>query len=116
MILKVSIEDFPATVRRIIGVDDVYVATHGTGSVATASAPGKDVIVTALSPKDPELVTADLKKEKLEVHAGMWTQDGDDPDQTTRQIDVYIGAISYHTNQATPGLWVDAFPIEPTYP
>jgi hypothetical protein len=112
MVLRVSFEDFPDAVRQYTGGKDAFLAELPSGAAATAGNPGTGVIVSAHSELPYAEAKAGLTRLGLKIHEGTWALEADDPVYGHDQI--YFAAVAYRSRDIMPGLWMDAFPYEPS--
>ncbi|HRF58658.1 MAG TPA: hypothetical protein PLH94_01950 [Fimbriimonadaceae bacterium] len=113
MVLRVDVERFADEVRTRLAVTDVYVSPHGTGSLATAAHPDRDLVVCCLSHRSAQELKKQLESDGLKASSGAWSLEGEDP-IALQQTEGWIAAVAYRTAEAKPGLWVDAYPDEPS--
>lgn len=112
MVLKVTFEDFPESVRQYTNGKDAFLAELPSGVSVTAGNPQTGMIVGAVSELDLEGSRAFLIQNGLRVHDGTWAMEPDDPLMGSDEI--YFAAVAYRSRELTPGLWMDAFPYEPS--
>jgi len=112
MVLKVTFEDFPGAVQQYTGGRDAFLAELPTGVSATAGNPQTGMIVGAVAEMDEPEARAVLEAAGLKVHEGTWAMEADDP--LMGSDEVYFAAVAYRSREITPGLWLDAFPYEPS--
>lgn len=113
LVLRVSLDRFAEEVRRRLEVDNVYLCSLGSGSLATAAEPEMLLTVAAVSSEPVGLVRTKLEATGLKVREGCWG------DPSSFQIEephseAWVAAVAYKTGREKPGLWVDAYPSEPT--
>lgn len=114
MLLRVELNDFADAVDRFVGRRLAVIAKRADAVVATAAAPEKHTVVAASSSKPMNEVEDYLKQAGFELARGEW-RDGDalllgiESDS-----DAYVAAVAYKSREEMPGLWMDAFPHEPT--
>lgn len=113
MVLRVEVERFAAEVRSRLAVTDVYVTPHGTGSLGTAAHPDRDLVICCLCHRTAQELKRQLEADGLTAHAGAWSLEGEDP-IALQQNEGWIAAVAYRTAEAKPGLWLDAYPAEPS--
>src|SRR5262245_42341172 len=113
MVLKVRIERFAEEIKARLGVSECYVAPMGSGSLATAGNPEKKLILAADSPHPAERLIKQLSRDGITANEGHWALTVEDLIEV-QPCSAYIGAVSYKSKEAKPGLWVDAFPDDPS--
>lgn len=112
MVLKVTFDDFPDAVRQYTEGQDAFLAEVPSGVAVTAGNPATGMIVSALADMDEEAARAVLAERGLKVHDGTWAMEADDPVIGSEQV--YFAAVAYRSREVVPGLWLDAFPYEPS--
>ncbi|MBX7135987.1 MAG: hypothetical protein K1X67_25235 [Fimbriimonadaceae bacterium] len=112
MVLRVDLERFPEEVSTRLGLQDVYVARVASGVVATAADSEKGLVIAASSMKSLEEVRTYLSRSGLRVATGAWDTEGEEV--APGGVEAWVASVAYRTAEAKPGLWVDAFPEEPT--
>lgn len=114
MTLRVQYKDFAATATRY-KVRDVYVAP-GAGCIeATAALVPERSILFSRSEQPLEIVREDLKSAGFQVYDGAWSLDAPcDEDPPGGPSEAYIAAVAYHSEGASPGIWVDAYESLPS--
>lgn len=107
-------ENFADAVDRFVGRRLAALSKRPDGVVATAAAPEKHTVVAAGSSRPMAEVEEFLKGAGFDVVPGEW-RDGDsfnlDPSSGSSS---YVAAVAYRSREEMPGLWMDAFPHEPT--
>ena len=115
MVLQVAFEDFPDTVRRVLGeAVEAYIAHSNGVTLATATADGKATVVAATTSDPLDEAKTRLVEQKLRVFEGRWTDDVKLEHEGTDLEDIYIAGVSYKTEAGPPGIWIDAYPTLPT--
>lgn len=105
MTLRVSLEDFAEAVHRYGGGLEVYVAGPADALTATALNDETGVVVTTIAD--------DLDKlRKLLSEAGLILRDGTLEQPDIREV--HVVGVAYSSDDAAPGLWMDAFPYPPS--
>jgi hypothetical protein len=111
MVLRVPLESFPATVKRLLSCEQAYVMPQGTGSIVTSADHKGASLVVCYAPTSVEETTKQLEEQGMEVFLGTWSVE----DATTAEAcEAYVAAVAYSSDEAKPGLWMDAFPEHPT--
>ena len=112
MILRVEFDQFPETVKRLLPNAQAYVAGQGSGALATAADLKSGVLVVSSVVSTAEEASAQLKQAGLEVFQGQWSLD--DGGLEGQGVATFVAAVAYVSEDAKPGLWLDAYPAEPT--
>ncbi|MDX2065383.1 MAG: hypothetical protein SFX74_06540 [Fimbriimonadaceae bacterium] len=114
MTLQVPFEDFPATIKRLLGLSDAYLKAHPRGTLITAALPEGRIIVAAVADVTMRQAEHILERQGVTAWAGGWSSEGvlDAEFVTSRRP--YVAAVAYRTEEDRPGLWVDAYDDEPT--
>ena len=115
MILEVPFECFASEVQSRLHSNEVYAAAHGSGTMLTAAdAPNDILLVCRMQQAFTEAfqLAADAG---LSVKKGCWVQDLASlealrPDGARS----YVAAVAYVSRDSKPGVWMDAYPLEPT--
>ena len=55
-----------------------------------------------------------MKALGFNISNGRWTDGGLEFELGQRSADAFIAAVSYYSKEASPGLWMDAYPTPPT--
>lgn len=110
MTLHVPIEDFAATVKRVLGHQEAFLHLLGRGTLATAG--GKDMVVAARSKSNPDDVKKQLEALGMSIYRGSWLEYGL---EELGMQPLYVGAVAYKSDDERPGLWLDAYeqPVTP---
>lgn len=109
MVLRVEFERFADTCKKLLQVEDAFVTSRGDGSMATAAAPGKELIVAAVCRQSAGEVTKALEGAGMKVSEGEWSPGGEGWEINEVGCDLHVGAVAYNSKESKPGLWVDAF-------
>jgi hypothetical protein len=112
MVLTVAFDEFPEAARRVAGAKDVYVSGHGQGSIITAADPHKNSLVVTHSSLSVPNATAQLESIGFNVFPGAWSES-----HGMNGIpggEMFVAAVAYASRDAVPGLWMDAYPTQPT--
>ena len=112
MILRVEFDQFPETVKRLLPSAHAYVSSQGAGAVATAADHKSGVVIVSAAGDALEEASRRLKEAGLEVFKGQWSLD--DGALGGAACAAYVAAVAYVSEEAKPGLWLDAYPAEPT--
>ena len=114
MILQVPFNEFPKTLERVLeGCKDVYLSRHQQQTLISASKVGMPVIAS-IADMDMEGTRAQMSALGFNVFEGRWNSDfalGEEGDDLT---EIYVAGIAYRTESGPPGLWLDAYAVQPT--
>jgi len=113
MTLQVPFRNFISAVSRHLERPLVYLHRDGATTTISAADPGRGVVVTATTDEAPNKIKERLDHEGFSVADGLWTE-GQMSTREEEGAETYIGAVAYRTRDESPGLWVEAFPSEPT--
>lgn len=114
MTLQVTFDEFAETVRRLLNIQEAYVTGHLSGSLATSAKPDKSVVVATLTPLDPGAAKAALKDLGINVFDGSWLTPEELLAPALSPSQPFIASVAYRSAGDKPGVWVDAFPSQPT--
>jgi hypothetical protein len=112
MILQVPFPEFAITVHRLLKSKEAYVSARGSTTLATAATAGTTVVSLATTSMGE--ARAVLESAGLEVYEGSW-HTGAALDLEMNLSTPYVAAVSYVSQERTPGLWVDAYATLPTH-
>jgi hypothetical protein len=114
MTLQVPFEQFAHTVKRVLSAREAYITHRGAGSLVTAAAHTGGTVVAAITPITPEAARAQLKVAGFETFEGAWSTEGAldlcGPDPS----EAYVAAVAYESIDKRPGVWIDAYPDQPS--
>lgn len=114
MTLQVSFDQFAETVKRLLNLQEAYVAPHDGGTLVTSAKPEKSIVVAAVSPTPLEVTTSHLQGAGFAVFQGTWLTPEEVLTNSEPTSNPYIAAVSYRSSGDKAGIWVDAFPTMPT--
>lgn len=116
MVLQVEYDDFAAAVEKVLAIKLAFAVRQGSTTVVTAAKADKNAIVRAETSKGVAAVRNELQLKNIEVLDGEWRAGGGAALAASAIAETagYIGAVAYKSREAMPGLWVEAFPHEPT--
>lgn len=112
MILRVKLEDFANAARRYANAEEAFLAEVPGGVSITAVDIANDVMVLARSEDGMDATREALAGTGLALMEGHWSSDEDEPEDSTALL--YVAAVAYRSRDAVPGLWMDAYPSQPT--
>lgn len=113
MILRVEFEQFPQTVKRLLACDQAYVAARTGGSLISAADPKTATLILCEADSPPDQARSELEKLGMEVFRGSWSLDGSEI-KLGAGGSAHVAAVAYDSEEAKPGLWMDAFAEKPT--
>lgn len=114
--LAVPWERFVEEVRtRLPGVA-VYLEADAYGCSVTAGHPGLGLIVESRCPAGMAGAREALSAAGLEARIGRWSLDGEGGAHWHRGAGTcpWVAAVAYVSREPKPGLWMDAYPTEPS--
>ena len=110
MTLEVPFEGFVEAVKRLGTGGSAFATPENGGTRLSAADPAKGIRVVAYSPQDPGTVAEALRAKGMETAEGRWVPD----DAPAAAGEIHVAAVAYRTEEAQPGLWIDAFPEAPS--
>jgi hypothetical protein len=110
MILRVDLEHFASAVRRVLSLEEAWLARAAGGVVVSAGDPARRIIIFSRPNTTGDEARRILEEAGLQVHEGEWRL-GED---TGEAQEFYIAAVSYVSREPKPGLWIDAYEAQPT--
>lgn len=115
MTLQVSFDQFPETVKRLLALEEAYLAPHTSGrTLVTSAKPDKSIVVASLTSMAGDLASEELTKAGMKVFHGTWLMPEDIMTSDLAPTQTYIAAVSYKSSGERAGVWVDAYPALPT--
>lgn len=105
MVLKVDWADFVGEVASRGSEGRIYLAETSAGCRATFFDPTDRVVVSAQTGVAMQEAEAVLRDAGLPIRRGTWTLDESDDHLRA----VTVAAIAYRSEDAKPGLWLDAY-------
>jgi len=115
MVFRVELDAFPDTVARLLGTKVAAVSSRDGRTIVTAGAPDKGLVVVAVTSKPAADASMTLKESGFEVMPGEWIDEAAFAIDDCDAADSWVVGIAYKSRESTPGLWMDAFPYEPTH-
>lgn len=113
MVLNVKFDDFPEAVKKYVANDEVFVAEVPGGVAVTAHSAEGNILVRTLSTSSLHESKNVLRAAGLKVLQGNWSSDQDD-DPLDQVPELYVASVAYRSREFQPGVWVDAYPYQPT--
>lgn len=111
MTLTVAFDQFADTLKRLGLSKEVFIAPADAKVVITAFHADKNFFVATESSLSIEQVEADLKQMGLTVFQGVWKEGA--PTDVDKEAQ-YIAAVAYKAKNHQVGVWLDAYPYQPT--
>ncbi|MCG9895138.1 MAG: hypothetical protein MH204_06650 [Fimbriimonadaceae bacterium] len=108
MVLHVSWKDLPEALDRLGLPRRVWMELSQGRILLTAADPGANCLVRSEVRSAEESVHRALTDLGLEVLSGRWADREEDAAR------LWVASVAYQSDEARPGLWVDALPYEPT--
>ena len=112
MTLRVPYSDFAATATRF-EAKEAYILTKRGATAVTSVMKSSGRILFARTDDSLEAVREELTKQGLLVFDGAWSIDPPD-EEVAGATEKYIAAVSYVSSETMPGIWIDAYPWQPT--
>ena len=114
MTLHVPFDEFPDTVKRLLGHSEAYLEMRARGVVATAVHSSEERMVATSTPLTFTDARKALEKHGMTIYKGRWSLEVE-PDMEPIDLQrAYIGAVAYESGEDRPGIWVDVFSELPT--
>ena len=113
MTLRVPYSDFAAAATRF-EVREAYILTKSGVTEVSAVMKATGRILFARSDEALDAVREDLTKKGLHVFDGAWSLDLPEEDPGHEAPATFIAAVAYVSSEAMPGIWIDAYPWQPT--
>ncbi|HEY3783387.1 MAG TPA: hypothetical protein VGL56_20080 [Fimbriimonadaceae bacterium] len=113
MVLTVPYEEFAAACKRV-GAKEVYLSANGKGTLLTVADTHKQVVIACKSSDSLEEISQALSGEGFTVLNGRWGDGSIELAEAVNGHTAFVAAVAYQSHEATPGLWMDAFPTPPT--
>lgn len=114
MVLQVPFDDFARACQNLVETKSVFLKRSPGGSVVTAADPAKGFLLASVTPFPVATAGDLLSQQGFEVFRGQWSAEGELDLAGPEADQAYIGAVAYRTTSHKPGLWIEAFPHEPT--
>ena len=112
MTLRVPYSDFAAAATRF-EAREAYILARKGGTEVSAVMKSSGQILFSRTELPLDEVRLDLTNKGLHVFDGAWSLDPPE-EETTRCEETFIAAVSYVSSEAMPGIWIDAYPWQPT--
>jgi hypothetical protein len=110
MTLRVPFDGFVEAVRRNLATHDAYVHSDNARTIVSAGQGDKLMVVISSTQLPVEEVKTKLHGGGLHVFDGLWSI-GDDLELLEMP---FLGAVSYRANKERTGIWLEAYPEEPS--
>ncbi|MBL8086511.1 MAG: hypothetical protein JNM85_00390 [Chthonomonas sp.] len=111
--LEVSLEQFVIELKERMPKERAYLREHGGVVLLTASRAETGMILRAQSGLARAELDAKLLAAGITVEHGAWS-DGALDDSTQDLGTVHVAAVGYESGERRAGVWMDAYPKEPT--
>lgn len=112
MTLRVPYSDFVAAATRFEVREAYIIAKHGATEVSSVmKSSGRILFSRTDTPLED--VRAQLSEGGLHVFNGAWSIDPPE-DEPCLAAETFIAAVAYVSSETMPGVWVDAYPWQPT--
>ena len=113
MVLTVPFDQFPAAAKVAHG-KDVFLSSQGSRVLVTLADISKNLIVVSTSDLPLEEAEAKLGAAGFNVSEGRWSDPSLAIEASVPASDAYVAAVAYQSRDSMPGLWMDAYPTQPT--
>ena len=110
MTLRVPFDGFVEAVRRNLSTHDAYVHSDNARVIVSAGQGDKKIVVLSSVQMSLEEAKSKLHEAGLHVFEGLWSV-GDDLELLEMP---FLGAVSYRANKEKTGVWIEAYPEEPS--
>lgn len=111
--LVVPIDQFIQERQTRLPKQAVYLAETEQGVVITCGDPVTRLIIRCVTAIGPAETKKMLGEKGVAWTSGEWRDGTTEPTQTQAELP-YMAAVSYHSAEAMPGCWVDAYRSSPT--
>jgi hypothetical protein len=113
MTLRVPYADFAATAKRF-QIHEAFVCAHAGATEITGMMKESGRILFARTDVALETVREELAGKDLKVFDGVWSTETPELEERLMLEETYIAAVAYHSEDAMPGVWIDAYPFQPS--
>ncbi|MEI7576928.1 MAG: hypothetical protein WCK51_08550 [Armatimonadota bacterium] len=110
MTLRVPYEGFVSAVEQQLASRHVFVHSQAGKVLLTAAEAKHSVVIVSSTRKPVDEVRKELHAAGLHAHDGFWSVDDD---QEILALP-YVAAVSYRASKEKTGVWVEAYPEEPS--
>jgi hypothetical protein len=113
MTLRVPYGDFAAAAVRF-HIAEAYVCAHAGATEVTGMMKETGRILFARTDVAMDTVRAELTEKGIKVFDGIWSAETPELEERMGTGETYIAAVAYHSEDAMPGVWIDAYPFQPS--
>lgn len=110
--LDVGLDRFVEEVKRRLPKETVYLSCHRKEIRLTAASPDGQLLIRSRTDTSRGDLQKRLDAEKILCAEGSWT--AGTSTEVEPAADAYIAAVAYQSSEIKPGVWMDAYPAEPT--
>ena len=113
MTLHVPYSDFAAAATRFEVREAYILAKRGVTEISSVMKTSGRILFTRTDQSLDE-VREDLTKKGLHVFDGAWSIEPPEEDARNSAAETFVTAVAYVSSEAMPGVWIDAYPWQPT--
>ena len=114
MLLRVEFSDFPKTAKEFASSTHAFVTGQGKQCVVTSADVSKNLVVIAESDIDTGQTVDVLRSIGMTTQLGNWSLDSLSSMGSDYRHELFLAIVAYVSKEDSPGIWVDAYPHEPT--
>jgi hypothetical protein len=120
MILEVPFSDFAETLKRHAekesgAAHEAYLKVIGHGICLTALLAKPARVLVSYSTETEEEIRTKMAENGIELHIGGWdVPERAETPESSLSVEHYVAVVAYKSEEAMPGVWVDAFPQLPS--
>jgi hypothetical protein len=114
MILRVAYDHIVDELRARLPGQPAYIGLVAGLSVVSGGDTAEGFTLYALCRQGTEVARAHLLEAGIEVRTGSWVTPGDLVDVDDEPARYWVATVGYRGRDPKPGVWMDAFPAEPT--
>jgi hypothetical protein len=109
MVLRVPYERFGEAVKERLGATEAHASPRGALTLLTAGDPARGLVLAAVTERPRQEIEERLAQHGVRLSEGVWLE------SLSAVLDdggpgAHVAAIAYRSSEATPGLWVEAYP------
>jgi hypothetical protein len=113
MTLRVPYADFADAAKRF-HISEAYVCAHAGATEVTGMMKESGRILFARTDTALDAVNDELSHAGLKVFDGVWSAETPELEEKGVVGETFIAAVAYHSEDAMPGVWIDAYPFQPS--
>ncbi len=112
LVLDVEFEAFFEEAKLRMPGERIYLARRSGRTWLTAASGPAGVLLRASTDRSLAQVEESVRVRNVDFAIGQWSADGQL--EEFRSFDAVIAGVAYRSEESKPGLWLDAFPDEPS--